>query len=144
MATWVSTAADTSKMNPSDREELFKRWRQLAESFNYIKPSLELADKLKIITQFGELGIKQNELEKIVSPHPTIKSKSEIETELRIELMKLQIEGLNNKNWIERNPIGSIIITAIASPLVLKFIIWIIKILQIDKYLGNFILNLTN
>lgn len=54
-----------------------------------------------------------------------------------------EVEKLNSKkNWIERNPIRSIVITAIISPMILKILIWIIKLLQIDKYLGQFIQHL--
>ena len=80
--------------------KIMKQNRELAESYNRIKTTLQETDKIKIESQFEKLGINKNELYSIPASDKTkIKSKDEIQNELNIELVQLQIEDLKGKKW---------------------------------------------
>ena len=58
---------------------------------------------------------------------------------LEIKKLKLEIDELKNKNWIERNPIKAMIITAILTPLFLKLVEWFVNLPKIQHYIEKLI-----
>ena len=77
--------------------ETDKIWREFAEKFNQIKPTLTDNEKQTVTEKFHALGIK--EPEKIIAEKPIKETitLTELKLGLDVELVKLQISELTNK-----------------------------------------------